>query len=429
MTGAVSSFPVVKTPPSKPWIVHIPYELLLHILSFLTDPSYKLDLFVTYNVDDREIKVSQILVLRSVCRLFRTATAELGFWCDPDFSFIDLVWSGHYGPIHGKEEFLLKVLFSDDHLVQSLSRRKTDWKFDSVGGLDVVMEAIPLFAQNATSISLEFPYATQDAMGKQYETAFEKLAVCSGVTKLTTELAVVVNLSTIAASFPLLEELETWTTFKYNGSSRGFTRLRKLGLENAPFLSLWLPVNCMETLTELSLHYSGLDWPFFDATNLEKCTNLKTLWVGPLSENFCDYIIRSPMQLDAFATNLRERHVPINKFRQMLHAGSLRNLKDFELTTNFATSTTPDIEQYYFSVVDMFTSILCNVEEVRLDLPFHLGCCQYFGRMKNLKILHWDGTGLQSTENSEMEINKALEAAFAEFVVKPRFAVHVVYQW
>jgi hypothetical protein len=107
----------------------------------------------------------------------------------------------------------------------------------------------------------------------------------------------------------------------------------------------------------------------------------------------------------------------------MLHAGSLRNLKDFDLTIDYEdASTTSDLQQYYLSVVDMFTSILCTVEEVQLYMPLHPSpkCCQYFARMKNLQILNWDGSAPQSF-GPEME--KFLEAAFANFVVKPEFAV------
>jgi hypothetical protein len=442
MTPGVPSFPVVEAPPSKPWILRIPNEILLHILSYLTNPPHEPNRFVTYDVEDGEIQeVSQILVLRSVCSLFRTATAELDFWCDPEFTFMDLLYPHGTHSVHrmlDKEEQFLRVIFSDDHLVESLSRRKTDWKFDSVGGLDVVMESIPLFTQNTRAISLEFVYGNEDEspLESQFDIAFERLAVCSGVTKLNTNLAFNVDLSAAAASFPLLEELDFCQTSMYTGSSRGFTRLRKMGLDSwhcPPMMGLWLPVNSTETLTELRLHCGGLDRPVFDTTILEKFTNLKTLSIQPLCKSVCNYIINSPMQLDVFETNLQKRLVPINKFGEMLHAESLRNLKEFELTNHFEDPrTTPGLEQYYLSVFDMFTSILCSVEEVQLSMPLHLRCCQYFARMKNLKILNWDGTWPQSFgcsrgKDPKLEVKKALDAAFANFVVKPEFAVHFMF--
>jgi hypothetical protein len=436
MTPGVPSLPVVEPPPSKPWILHIPNEILLHILSYLTDPSHEPDRFVSYDIDDDEI--SQILVLRSVCSLFRTATAELDFWCDPDFQFTDLLYPhgthSVFPRMFEKEERFLKVLFSDDHLVESLSHRKIEWKFDSVGVLEVVMESIPLFAQNARAISLEFVYdETVTQVDPLFEIAFDKLAVCSGVTKLRTNLAFVINLSTVAASFPLIEEVDFCQTSMYNGSSRGFTRLRKLGLDSwqcPPITSLWLPLNCTETLTELRLHCGGLDRPVFDTTALERFTNLKILSIRPLCKSVCNYIIKSTMRLDVFDTTLEKRLVPINKFGQMLHAESLRNLKEFELSNHFeAALTTPGLEQYYLSVFDMFTSTLCSVEEVQLSMPLHLRCCQYFARMENLKILNWDGTGPKSFgcsrgKNPKLEVKKALDATFANFGVKPEFAVH-----
>jgi len=49
--------------------------------------------------------------------------------------------------------------------------------------------------------------------------------------------------------------------------------------------------------------------------------------------------------------------------------------------------------------------------------------------MGNLKILNWDGSpypyfGCGNTTNPKPKIERALDAAFANFMEKPQFAVH-----
>ena len=107
-----------------------------------------------------------MLVLRSVCRHFRAVTAELDFWYDADFLFADLVTSSYESSSfmrHYQEKRFLKVLFTDASLVNSLGRRKTDWKFESLEGLMAVMEGVPLFVQNARVIHLEILGRRRDA--------------------------------------------------------------------------------------------------------------------------------------------------------------------------------------------------------------------------------------------------------------------------
>jgi len=49
---------------------------------------------------------------------------------------------------------LLRALFGDPILVNSLAQRKTDWTIESMKGLTAILELVPLFRQNARAIYL-----------------------------------------------------------------------------------------------------------------------------------------------------------------------------------------------------------------------------------------------------------------------------------
>src|SRR5438045_552469 len=116
--------------PTAALILSLPNEILIHIFSFLPDPSV-VDSFICYHADDKEYEVSQMLLLRSVCRHFRTLVPELDFWYDIDFAFGELIpglsISTRLSLRDFQEERFLKVLFADASLVNLFGRRKKDW--------------------------------------------------------------------------------------------------------------------------------------------------------------------------------------------------------------------------------------------------------------------------------------------------------------
>ena len=206
--------------------------------------------------------------------------------------------------------------------------------------------------------------------------------------------------------------------------------------DEPPIPRRWLPLRSAETLTELSLECGpDVDTQIFDATSLERFVNLKTLHIGPLCDSIINFLIRAQIHLDVLETTLIRRHVPINRFVDLLGAESLRNLKELELSNRHdSTSDRAATEQYWALVFDAFTSMLPSVQEVQLDAPLHLKCCRYFTRMANLKILNWDGStspvfGCGRTNNPKPKITKALDSAFANFIEKPQFAVHHIGSW
>src|ERR1700685_636952 len=111
---------MISNPAPTPLILSIPNEILHRILTFIPDLSSG-EPFIQFQLNGEDYEAPQILVLRSVCRLFRAITAELDFWYDADFSFAGLVSSD----IPDQEEQFLRVLFTDASPVAALGRRKT----------------------------------------------------------------------------------------------------------------------------------------------------------------------------------------------------------------------------------------------------------------------------------------------------------------
>ena len=421
-------------PPPTPFILRIPNEILYHILSFLPNLSRN-ESFVRYYTNGKDYEVSQTLVLRSVCRHFRAVTAELDFWYDADFLFSSLINCFYTGleirnDLEGR---FLRILFTDAGLVNSLGRRKTDWMFEGLEGLMAVMEGVPLFTQNARVIHLEMETEEMSCFPLSLHTAIDILAACSHITTLSIRLADSVDFNAIAASFPSLETLSCSESSNFYGSLQQLDRLQTLVIQtwgdDSPHAPPWLPLRSAETLTKLSLKCGRVDIPSLDTNSLNAFINLKSLNIGPLCDSVCDFIIRAPIQLDVFETELLRRDAPVDKFIDMLRAECLRNLKEFGLSNyHDDTSDHRAIEQYWSLVFDAFTSMLPSVEEVHLGVPLLLQCCPYFPRMANLKLLNWNGSlhpcfGCGRTSNPKEKIRKALDTAFANFMEKPQFAV------
>jgi hypothetical protein len=428
-------------PPSEPFILSLPNEVLHQTFSHLYEDSLDEPL-VRYYANGEEHEVGQMLVLRSICRRFRTLTAELDFWIDPDFEFMTLIRRSYYDGVasmydnyHPDRQFL-SALFSDADLVDTLGRRKTDWTFESLIVLESVLEGVPLFVQNARSLVLKI-YGNdygRNSITPRLDTAINALAACSHITKLSIPSPHAVDLSAIATNFPFLEDFSNPETGDLSGTLNPLARLRKLSVSAyesfAPTNRPWLPLRSAETLTELSFYNGGDPIPgFVDTDSLAVFLNLKSLILWPLTERLCEFIIRARIQLQTFEINLIQRHVRIDRFVRMLRADCLRNLETLDISNwHDDTSNHNSTERYWTAVFDAFTRTLPSVEEVQLTAPLHLEWCPYFARMSNLKILNWDGQTnphfCGETWDPKGEMIKALDATFVNFVDKPKFVVH-----
>jgi F-box domain len=437
----IKDFLSLSRPLQTPFILSIPNEILHHILSFLPDLSSS-EPFVYYKADGKDYRVAQMLVLRSVCRKIRDITPELDFWYDPDFLFADLATPEHIGSFMRPyyEQQFLKALFSDAGLVESLGRRKTDWRFESLEGVLSVKEYIPLFTENARTLYLEIVDPDEEDIRDPemeptiLQIAMDLLSECEHVTTLNIRLGDNVDLDELAEAFPTLEVLNFSETNCYSGSLQELDHLRKLYLgcwdDDISTALSFLPLNSAETLTELTLNCRDVDNPVFHTGSLDAFVNLKSLNIGPLCDSICDFIIRAKIRLDIFETSLIRQLVLIDKFSNMLRAECLRELKEFGLSSRQDENSDRRITRRYWSrVFDVFTSTLLFVEEVQLDAPLHLQCCQYFARMVNLKLLNWDGTihpvfGCVRASPPDGQIMRALDKVFANCTEKPQFAVH-----
>jgi hypothetical protein len=423
-------------PPSSPFILRVPNEIIYRIFSCLYDLSLR-EQFVEYSLNGKDYKVSQILVLRSVCRHFRAITAELNFWFDAHFRFTFLM-PHKFG--HRQTGEFLRALLGDMNLVNSLGQRKTDWAFDSLEDVKTVLERVPLFTQNARTIYLQIIENQVDLDKLEYlapptlDTAINALVACSHITRLTIALADTIDFGAIAASFPSLECLNCRQFSNFYGSLEPLGHLRTLRISRVawrndpPINQPWLPIRSAETLRELSLECGpDDDIPFFNADSLGAFVNLKSLNIRPLTETFCDFIIGAQIQLDFFEISVIRRRAPVRRVVTMLQAECLRNLKELKFSNVFDIFDLYPIEQYWSLVFKAFTSVLSSVEEVQLYVPLHLEWCPYFARMSNLKLLKWNGSGNQHfcgrTRDPRAEMVKALNAAFVDFMEKPQFAV------
>jgi hypothetical protein len=147
------------------------------------------------------------------------------------------------------------------------------------------------------------------------------------------------DVGTIAASIPFLENLSGHDIFSFFGSLEQLSHLQILRL---PALEIarrigrpWLPLRSAETLIEVSLKCAPDVMPFFDTDSLGIFVNLKSLSIEPLTERSCEFIIRSRIQLDVLRITLLWPYSPIHKVFDMLRADCLRNLKYLRLSEFF----------------------------------------------------------------------------------------------
>src|SRR5271154_4380580 len=102
--------------------------------------------------DNRKVRNSPVLTIRSVCQAFRSIAAELPFWWE-DEKF-DLICSLKPTANSDVEEAkFLSTLLEDPRIIQALARRK-HWLIHGVPSLVLIMEKIPSFTENTTSVTI-----------------------------------------------------------------------------------------------------------------------------------------------------------------------------------------------------------------------------------------------------------------------------------
>jgi hypothetical protein len=403
--------------------------------------------FVEFTSDDKHYQISQILVLRQVCHLFRILSTSLLLWTERDITFGSLIRGpgcDHPNQVRvqlEKEAGFLKALFEDEFLVNTVSCKRIHWTFDSLAELRIIIQYIPGFKDNVRSIELELWHGE----GKGYldnltdlqdvNDAFAALSACSCVTTLSITMASEINLDLITALFPSLETLVLSDVCTCSGSLQGLGHLDQLtflaihDVDISETMRL-LPLSSAQTITHLDLEFRGeVNNPWFNFEPLCSFVHLTSLMIGPLCPGICGFIIMSQFRLTVFEAVVTRDLLPIEIFALMFKAQSLEHLKRLELiNSNDKHSDTRVIERFWFSAFDAFTSNLLSVEEVELNgVPLQLRCCQLFSRMVNLQSLNWDAYKLPhfgcGNGRPESAMRGALEKAFANFEEKPILGV------
>ena len=407
-------------------ILTIPNEVLLHILN-LVEPIGK-EKFVYYRLNDRRYHVSQWLLLRSVCRHFRALSVALDFWYREDFEFSQLL---HRQYSWEAELQFIVILFSDENLAEALGRRKTNWVAHTFDELKTIVQGIPLFKENARTIRLQSYY--------QYdiESVMELLSDCRHITTFETNLETdehtsTLDLTVLATSLPLLENLCLTKMGKFAGSLENLVHLKSLHITswNTHETSVpWLPLQSAHSLTALRLtaafetpHLSVYKLPCFSAFH-----NLTSLTIGPLTAEVCAYLLASNCHLETFGLYFHMYLAPIDVVITMFQAECLQTVKNFFLLDYYPSyglaAKLPATERYWSGVWDALTSNLSSIEQFEaLACVLPVECCAFFSRMTNLKGLsyHQEYAVSQSERN---QIEEAIVAAFAGFAQKPRLDI------
>ena len=408
-------------------ILTIPNEVLLHILN-LVEPIDE-EKFVYYRLNDRGYQVSQWLLLRSVCRHFRALSVALDFWYKEYFAFPRLLPPQYSSKAELRLRFIA-ILFSDENLVDGLGRRKTNWVAHNFNELKAIVQGIPLFKENARTIRLQ-SYDQDDI-----ESAMELLSDCRRITTFSSSFysydPSTLDLTVLATSLPLLENLCLTEMGKFAGSLENLVHLKSLCITSWNTLETsvpWLPRQSAHSLTALDLtaaletpHLSIYKLPCFSVFH-----NLTSLTIGPLTAEVCTYLLASNCHLETFGLYFHMDLAPIDVVITMFQAECLQTVKNFLLLDYYPSyglaAKLPATERYWSRVWDALTSNLSSIEQFEaLACVLPVECCAFFSRMTNLKGLsyHQEYAVSQSERN---QIEEAIVAAFAGFAQKPRLDI------
>jgi hypothetical protein len=140
--------------PTGPSISALPNEVWRAVFSYLPNPVDKKVQWPPLNlVTERDRLVLQpILVVRQVCRVFRTIINDLPFWRVAEFDLVSLI-SNQYEGDHGTLEFrFVKALLTDGDLLE-IFQKKTSWTFCRFSVFRIVSETVPNHRENVTELA------------------------------------------------------------------------------------------------------------------------------------------------------------------------------------------------------------------------------------------------------------------------------------
>jgi F-box-like len=281
-------------PPKEAYILQLPNETLQIIFS---------DLDIKCEYRTRGGWRSLLLGLTHVCRQFRRVIHEAGFWLKKDFDFADLLArTGGAQPRCSSR--WLRTLLSDQYL-QSCLERKTDWVFEDMRILSIVIDTVPSFVDVAQNLSFRIHRCHSllsdfSAGSVIFEHVIELELGIGKWFRWQNPVKRPYNLDLMGPCFPALKTLSlsaSWGVLK--GTLETFPHLEHFSVEALSLGDTFKPLESPSNLTRLSI----------------KCN-------VPLSLIDFDYLKR----LQHFKVD----GIGFPEFRPLLNAISILNITSFE---------------------------------------------------------------------------------------------------
>src|SRR5271155_5800699 len=338
----------------QPSLTRLPLELLTAIVN-------EFDVFVIDESDPESSPGYQpvpkaihpdIAALRSVCRLFRTIVYAMRFWYAEDVDITALLPStcsrmtddGEYVDRQCDVNELTDHL-SDQLFVHAIEKR-IKWRFKQLQLLLAILEHVPLFRRNVTSVVLDFPkhYDGDEHLytGDAITASIAILGYCPNITSLDIiHVRETLPLNLLSIACPALKSLrimhmkaEEFYWRSVQGDLEGLTALEELDIRDFDLHIeeyAFLPISAAATLTRLSFLSQ---WRFTSETSLDvldNFVNLKSLSFSPLTLEMVKWITRAKTDLLDLRFYLVERHgfdESWPEFDELMSSKSLRNLRE-----------------------------------------------------------------------------------------------------
>jgi hypothetical protein len=411
-----------------PSIPALPNEVWRTVLSQLPNPVNPNERWPPLNlVTERDRPVLHpILVVRQVCRLFRSIVNDSSFWLAGEFDPVSLI-SGN--PDLPKYPFV-KALLADGDLLETFEKKRS-WTFSSFAVFTIVSETIPSFRKNV--IQLAFvggPNGERfDQSGARGDWVGVVLTNYLTLQSLTIETVEGLKLSVISEKCPELSVLRI-SSPPVRGlgdcSLSRFVNLRELVID-ALDLPRWgqgpyaLPISSAGTLEVLKLHIISSSFNF---ESLHLFTNLSRLSISPCDVPVFDTIITGRFNLTTLDIAILGDRVALDKIIAMVSSPALKGVKEFKFTKmNVHWQHCPEWTEEGDARFLLAISTNCqSLHTIDLAIPFHLVCFRHLGRLLNIKRVSWKGRLLvdmdAGNELSE-SIAQTIADAFVEFETKP----------
>jgi hypothetical protein len=452
-------------------------ETFSHVLTPVTVSSHTTGKF----------QFSDIISIRSVCRRFRAVFNELPFWYDGDFDLLDLISNREWlYPIELFEDCraFLEDLLSERQLIERFVLR-SKWRFRNLISFQTVHKFVPSFSENTTAVVLESDFtrataSTKFRHGRSWEspltlrglspddesdcrwlcplldakarTPIQRFLVnlgnchCLTTLQLST-IRAPLDLDSIVRFCPQIKGLRLTRIMQYKGNLQGLSLLQELDVRNftSPInvpMDYILPKNSALSLTRLSIvHDEWMDpeddispvWP----TLLDVFLNVTSLCISPVTDSFCDFIVRANLSLIDFRAQVTHgAEVTMTKVVDIFSAQSLRNLRHLR----FSIRKYKRIPAPFLRLLEAIVSNLHLLKELSIAMALNLSWCTQLIYLVNLEKLAWyypdddcrdsenllfkTGLTLKVCNDEEYKkgselVMKSFDAAFARFIMKP----------